>query len=384
MTSNLDRSRYIDIFTNNRKPWDFDQNAVVINKDAQPASSYAKPWYASESIGSDAVHENKQAIADAAKTYGISPDLLSSVVFMENSHGWYDNFYGQLRSSSRPGNLQDRWAGLVPGVSPTSLRENRVDNIFSAAKLLSEIQNHLVAQSIENKTAFPTAAAIATLYNNLQAKKISGYGLTVQEYLDNREWEKHCFPAGTLISLPGGRFRPIEAIAVGDIVLAHDERGALRPARVSRLYENVTHEWIEHVWRDPASGKWRVLTATPGHVMLMPDGGFAELAAMLSPFASSAAALEASQALLAGDLAGEASAAGSASEGSAPGKPNGPSFGRHAGFARIVTETGEAVEAMAFRIAFNEATANLYDRAEMILTRSEGGLAVRPEWKAAA
>ena len=88
-----------------------------------------------------------------------------------------------------------------------------------------------------------------------------------------------CFPAGTLISLPGGQVRPIEAIAVGDVVLAHDERRALVPARVSRLYENVTDEWIELVWRDKANGEWRVLTATPGHVMLTPDGGFAELAA---------------------------------------------------------------------------------------------------------
>ena len=46
-------------------------------------------------------------------------------------------------------------------------------------------------------------------------------------------------------------------------------------------------------------------TATPGHVMLTPDGGFAELAAMLSPFASSAAAMEAAQAMLDDDRAGE-------------------------------------------------------------------------------
>ena len=46
-----------------------------------------------------------------------------------------------------------------------------------------------------------------------------------------------------------------------------------------------------------------------------------------------------------------------------------------------VTETGETVEATAFRIAFNEATAHLYERAEMLVTRSEGGLAnrVNPE-----
>jgi hypothetical protein len=143
-----------------------------------------------------------------------------------------------------------------------------------------------------------------------------------------------CFPAGTLISLPGDKVLPIEAISVGDIVLAYDAAGALKPARVSRLYENVTDEWIELVWRDPASGKWRMLTATPGHVMLTPEGGFAELAAMLSPIASSAAALEDSMALLVGVLAGEGA---DAPEATRQGMPNAPRFGRHAGFARIVT-----------------------------------------------
>lgn len=41
----------------------------------------------------------------------------------------------------------------------------------------------------------------------------------------------------------------------------------------------------------------------------------------------------------------------------------------------------DRVEAVAFRIAFGEATAHLYERGEMLVTRSEGGLAnrVNPE-----
>ena len=38
------------------------------------------------------------------------------------------------------------------------------------------------------------------------------------------------------------------------------------------LFHNVTTEWIKLVWQDPATGEQRVLTSTPGHVMLTPEG----------------------------------------------------------------------------------------------------------------
>ena len=41
---------------------------------------------------------------------------------------------------------------------------------------------------------------------------------------------------------------------------------------VTRLFHNVTTEWIKLVWQDPATGEQRVLTSTPGHVMLTPEG----------------------------------------------------------------------------------------------------------------
>ena len=54
-----------------------------------------------------------------------------------------------------------------------------------------------------------------------------------------------CFPASTLIALPGNATKPISDIRPGDEVLAFDPsaaggRGALVPRRVTRLYENVS------------------------------------------------------------------------------------------------------------------------------------------------
>ena len=88
-----------------------------------------------------------------------------------------------------------------------------------------------------------------------------------------------CFPAGTLISLPDGKTLAIEEIVPAEHVAAFASGSAaglasspLEARPVTRLFHNVTTEWIELVWRDPATGEWRVLTSTPGHVMLTPEG----------------------------------------------------------------------------------------------------------------
>ena len=92
----------------------------------------------------------------------------------------------------------------------------------------------------------------------------------------------YCFPASTLIALPGNATKPISDIRPGDEVLAFDPsaaggRGALVPRRVTRLYENVTESWIRVDFPDGDS-----ITATPGHHMLAPDGAFRMLQDMVA------------------------------------------------------------------------------------------------------
>jgi hypothetical protein len=101
-----------------------------------------------------------------------------------------------------------------------------------------------------------------------------------------QQLSNECFPFSTSIALPEGSTRAIGDIRPGDIVLAFDPeadggRGTLKPARVERLYSNVTTEWIELNWADPATGEPRTLTATPGHVMLTPQGRWKRLIEMV-------------------------------------------------------------------------------------------------------
>ena len=106
-----------------------------------------------------------------------------------------------------------------------------------------------------------------------------------------------CFPGHTLIALPNGRSKRIDAIRTGETVLTFDPhadggRGALLSGVVTRTFENVTQEWLRITFQPAAddrnSGKIcrRPLVATPGHEMLRPTsgqgpGGFARLDQMV-------------------------------------------------------------------------------------------------------
>lgn len=86
---------------------------------------------------------------------------------------------------------------------------------------------------------------------------------------DSSIFEQHCFPPGTQISTPDGNKQPIETVKVGDFVLAYDPAlgtsGRLVPARVSRVFENITDSWYVL-----SNG----LTVTPGHRFLDAEGNF--------------------------------------------------------------------------------------------------------------
>jgi hypothetical protein len=93
-----------------------------------------------------------------------------------------------------------------------------------------------------------------------------------------------CFPSDTPILLANGGTAPIQSLDVGDVVLAFDPYAVLHPAplvpaRVTRLFSNVTDEWLvitpvaEHAARAEACG-FTTLTVTPGHEMLDAAGRF--------------------------------------------------------------------------------------------------------------
>lgn len=102
-----------------------------------------------------------------------------------------------------------------------------------------------------------------------------------------------CFPAGTPITLADGSVSNIEDIEAGSLVEAFPEYGAetvdasgpvyaeLTQGKVVRTFSNVTEDWVEVHFIYPATGEAKTLTATPGHVMLTPEGGYKQLIEMI-------------------------------------------------------------------------------------------------------
>lgn len=191
-------------------------------------------------------------------------------------------------------------------------------------------------------------------------------GLITPSQADSFDADHHrfgiCFPAGTLIGAWDGSTIAIEDIEAGHSVSSYLQRcegdqsqiaSELLPGKVVRTFNNVTEDWVEVHFVDPTTGDRKALTATPGHVMLTPEGGYKQLIEMIDTGDEEPA------------IAGERSEA--------------QSLGDYAGSVRLVLVDSQIVTAQAWSIRYSEATAHLYEEAEMLITRTEGGLALKPE-----
>jgi hypothetical protein len=294
------------------------------NPQNSSATSNAFPWYSVNSYGVNAVNNNQTIIAYEASKYNIDPNLLSAIIYLENSHGYYD--LGIFGHTVGPANIDaDRWGSLFPGAFWDDVADSPSINIEIAAKILNSIQSRLVK---------PTPEAIATLYNSLSKDKITGYGLAVAQYMKAEPW-KRCFPATTLIQTSNTTHSLISLLRIGDTVLAFDPtadlgRGSLVPRRVTRLFRNSTTEWIMLTWVDPVSGEAKELVATPGHNMLDKFGGFSRL-----------------DALVKGNI------------------------------CEIILSSGDCIMAQAERLVYTSATADMFEQATAMAATS-GALAIAP------
>ncbi|TRB07119.1 hypothetical protein EXN61_08265 [Agrobacterium tumefaciens] len=88
-----------------------------------------------------------------------------------------------------------------------------------------------------------------------------------------------CFPAWTDILLHDGKTKPIAEIAVGDLVMSFDGKGELVSNKVTRLFGNVTQEWLELSF--PEDSGLDTLVVTPGHRFLTPDGKFTAISELV-------------------------------------------------------------------------------------------------------
>ncbi len=142
----------------------------------------------------------------------------------------------------------------------------------------------------------------------------------------------NCFPSGTKIALADGSEKSIEEIAIGDRVLAFDGLNAAESRTVTRLFENVTAEWLKLSFddgqnRDP-------IIVTPGHRFLQPDGSFERIGAIIE---------------------------------------------QGAGLTQIVAADGKVVSVRARAIIYSQQTAHLFEEASAHFATA-GAVALQPDF----
>lgn len=127
------------------------------------------------------VTKNDKIIQMKAKEYGLDPDLLRSVAYLESTHGYYDRaaeIFGK-NDSIRPMNVRaSLWGNL--GYNRDDLYDPE-KNIDAGARIIKGIQDRTTDQDV---------AVIGTLYNDLDAKNVSAYGHRIRKFYDEKPWRR--------------------------------------------------------------------------------------------------------------------------------------------------------------------------------------------------
>ncbi len=240
-------------------------------------------------------HQGSEIFVPGAETHYIS-DLDRAFSFQVS----YDNFHGGVSLGNWAPIPQDvsvafhRWgvandwlsnAGLTPEELSVSYRMQLASDFDqgltgSQARALQirtfEAMNY-TRREAEVLTAYREAlkfGSVQQIDTALQA--LSDMSQTPPDELD-KVWA-FCFAGDTPVAMADGSHRPIADVAVGDEVLAFSVladggRGPMVPRRVTRLFRNVTDEWLEL-----SSG----LVVTPGHFFLTTDGTFEPISRILA------------------------------------------------------------------------------------------------------
>jgi hypothetical protein len=155
----------------------------------------------------------------------------------------------------------------------------------------------------------------------------------IEDILNGLNEQNLCFDGATLVTMHDQTMKPISDLCSGDTILSFDPldelgRGALVPRRVTRLYRNMTTEWIKLTWIEDSEHK--ELVATPGHHFLDRFGAFPTIQQMLQE-----------------------------------------------GCATVVLASGALAEVMAERVVYSAETAHMFERA-VAAGVSVGNVALQP------
>lgn len=143
-------------------------------------ASGAEPIY--ELAAFSEVNRHSALIGKIANETGVDARLISAIMYMETTHGYYDAplaLFGKNKSIL-PMNINVEYWGNAFGDRAALSKPEA--NIRAGATLLGRIQAHLPANAPVSHTA--------TLYNKINAHQVSDYGMRVQAIYGSQPWLK--------------------------------------------------------------------------------------------------------------------------------------------------------------------------------------------------
>jgi hypothetical protein len=157
--------------------------SVGPNPNANPNA----PWY--EHLARSNVRDYAQQIEQVAEEEGIDPNLIRAIMFVETTHGNYGG----------GGRIADA-LGISKSVLPMNINEQYWGDTFGArAELDKPLYNirggaRMLKNIIGNFQSLTPIEAIATLYNDSNATRVSDYGARVKSVYNTRPWERETAP----------------------------------------------------------------------------------------------------------------------------------------------------------------------------------------------
>lgn len=137
-----------------------------------------EPFY--ELSGASQVDRHSAIIGRVGREIGVDPRLISAIMYMETTHGYYDAplaWFGKNKSIL-PMNINVDYWGNTFGTREEL--KNPETNIRAGAEMLYRIQSYLPPGA--------PVSHVATLYNNINAQQVSEYGARVQRIYDAQPW----------------------------------------------------------------------------------------------------------------------------------------------------------------------------------------------------
>lgn len=132
------------------------------------------------------------SIEQVSQKYGVDPDLIRAIIYMETTHGYYDapisnllqaldldskNIANAVHKSILPMNINVAYWGDFYGTREQLM--NPEYNIDAGARHLAQLKKFLKKPTIEK---------IASLYNNLATQRVNSYGKRVARFYNDKPW----------------------------------------------------------------------------------------------------------------------------------------------------------------------------------------------------